>query len=142
MFYFAYGSNLNHNQMKCNRCKGCEYIKNTKLKGYNLSFCHPNKKNVFGYANVYKKKGAFVPGAIYRITKKHEKKLDMYEQFPYTYKKSFFYTNGKRVMFYIMDTCAFKKPSKRYANLVKVGYKNCNLDINYLKERLSYYNIK
>ena len=142
MLYFAYGSNLNHNQMACDRCVGCKYITNTTLKNYNLSFCHPNKKNVFGYANVFKKKGFSVPGAIWKISKKHEKKLDEYEQFPYSYKKSFFYFNREKVMFYIMETCSFKKPSKRYVNLIKEGYKNCNLDLNYLKERLSYYNIK
>ena len=44
-------------------------------------------------------------------------------------------------MFYIMDKCSFKKPSKRYVNIVKEGYKNCNLDLNYLKKRLSYYDL-
>ncbi len=128
--------------MECERCKGCKYISKAKLNDYELSFCHPNKNNIFGYANVYKKKGSFVPGAIWQISKKHEKKLDLYEQYPNTYKKSFFYYKKQKVMFYIMKTCAFRKPSKRYVNLIKAGYKNCNLDLNYLKKRLSYYKIK
>ena len=142
MLYFAYGSNLNHNQMKCIRCEGCFYIKNALLNDYHLSFCHPNKNNIFGYANVYKKKGFQVPGAIWKITKEHEKKLDEYEQFPSSYRKDYFYLGDEKIMFYIMDTCSFKKPSKRYVNLIIQGYKNCNLDLNYLKERLRYYDIE
>ena len=42
MLYFAYGSNLNHYQMKNIRCVGSEYLKATFLKDYKLSFCHSN----------------------------------------------------------------------------------------------------
>ncbi len=56
MFYFAYGSNLNHYQMKNIRCIGSKYLKTFFLKGYELSFCHPNKLNKYGYGNVVKKK--------------------------------------------------------------------------------------
>ena len=85
MFYFAYGSNLNHNQMKKMRCIGSEYIKNFFLKDHELSFCHPNNQNKFGYANVIKKNGSKTPGAIWKITKNHEevwilkKELNLYE---------------------------------------------------------------
>ena len=142
MLYFAYGSNLNHHQMQKIRCSGSIYIKNTFLNNYQLSFCHPNKDNVFGYANVHKKKGIKVPGAIWKITKKHEKILDQYEEFPNSYCKDYFYLNGEKVMFYIMDTCCFKNPSKRYVNIIKKGYEDCNLDLDYLKKTLSYYKIK
>ena len=45
MLYFAYGSNLNHNQMKNIRCFGSKYIKSFFLKDYKLIFSHPNKLN-------------------------------------------------------------------------------------------------
>ena len=142
MLYFAYGSNLNHKQMKLTRCIGSKYIQSTFLKDYQLSFCHPNQNNLYGYANVHKKKGYKVPGAIWEINKKHEITLDQYEEFPKSYRKDYFFLNGKKIMFYIMDTCSFKKPSMRYINIIKEGYKNCNLDLNFLKERLSHYNIE
>ena len=142
MLYFAYGSNLNHKQMKSIRCIGSRYIRSIFLEEYELSFCHPNKNNVFGYANVNKKKGSKVPGAIWEITKKHEEILDQYEEFPTSYRKDYFTLHGKKVMFYIMDKCSYIKPSKRYVNIVKEGYKNCNLDLNYLKERLFYFNME
>ena len=77
MLYFGYGSNLNHNQMKKKRCVGSVFVQTAYLKDHDLSFCHPNKNNVFGYANVFKKKGSKVPGAVWKISKKHEKILKL-----------------------------------------------------------------
>ena len=131
MLYFAYGSNLNHHQMKNIRCVGSKYLKTFFLKDYKLSFCHPNKLNKYGYANIVKKKGSKVPGAIWEITKKHEKLLDGYEEFPKSYQKKYFYLNGRKIMFYIMNECFIRKPSKSYINTIKEGYKNCNIDIKY-----------
>ena len=131
MLYFAYGSNLNHQQMKNIRCVGSEYLKTIFLKDYKLSFCHPNKLNKYGYANIVKKKGSKVPGAIWKITRKHEKILDRYEEFPNSYQKKYFYLSGKKIMFYIMNKCFIKKPPKSYINTIKAGYKNCNIDIKY-----------
>ena len=37
MLYFAYGSNLNHFQMK-RRCKDSIFLKKYELKGYRLTF--------------------------------------------------------------------------------------------------------
>ena len=134
MFYFAYGSNLNHHQMKNIRCKGSKYLKMFFLKDYKLLFCHPNKLNKYGYGNIVKKKGSKVPGAIWKITKKHEKILDRYEEFPQSYQKEYFYLNGKKIMFYIMNGCFVKKPPRSYLNLIKEGYKNCNIDLKYINK--------
>ena len=133
MLYFAYGSNLNHNQMKNIRCFGSNYIKSFFLKDYKLIFCHPNKLNKFGYGNIMKKKGSKVAGAIWDITKDHEKILDTYEQFPDIYKKEYFYLNGTKIMFYIMKEYFIKDPPKSYIDIINEGYKDCNIDlrINY-----------
>ena len=131
MLYFAYGSNLNHHQMKKIRCSGSEYLKYFILKNYKLIFCHPNKLNKYGYANIIKKKGSKVPGAIWKITKKHEKILDQYEEFPSSYQKKYFFWNGKKIMFYIMNKWFIKNPPVSYINTIKEGYKNCNIDIKY-----------
>ena len=133
MLYFAYGSNLNHYQMKHIRCYGASYLKAFFLKDYKLIFCHPNKLNKFGYGNIMKKKGSKVAGAIWNITKEHEKILDSYEQFPDIYKKKHFYLDGKKIMFYIMDKYFFKSPPKSYIDTINEGYKDCDIDlrINY-----------
>ena len=134
MLYFAYGSNLNHHQMKNIRCIGSKYLKTFFLKDYKLSFSHTNKLNKYGYANIVKKKGSKVPGAIWEITEQHEKILDRYEEFPKSYQKKYFYLNGKKIMFYIMDKCFIKKPPKSYINIIKKGYKNCNIDIKHINK--------
>ena len=133
ILYFAYGSNLNHHQMKNIRCFGSRYLKAFYLKDYKLIFCHPNKLNKFGYGNIIKKRGSKVVGAIWEITKEHEKILDNYEQFPNIYKKEYFYLRRKKVMFYMMDKCFIKDPPKSYINTINKGYEDCNIDlrINY-----------
>ena len=129
MLYFAYGSNLNHNQMKNIRCFGSKYLKSFFLKDYKLIFCHPIKSNKFGYGNIMKKEGSKVAGAIWDISKEHEKILDTYEQFPNTYKKKYFYLSGKKIMFYIMKEYFIKDPPKSYIDVINQGYKDCNIDL-------------
>ena len=134
MLYFAYGSNLNHHQMKNIRCIGSKYLKTIFLRNYKLSFCHPNRLNKYGYANIIKKKGSKVPGAIWKITKRHEKILDQYEEYPKSYQKKYFFWNGKKIMFYIMNKWFIKKPPENYIKTIKEGYKNCNIDIKYINK--------
>jgi len=129
IYYFAYGSNLNHHQMTKIRCIGSKYSKTFFLKDYKLIFCHPNKLNKFGYGNVIKNKESETPGAIWKITRKHEEILDRYEGFPNTYQKEYFYLNGKKIMFYIMKKYHLKNPPKSYIDTINEGYKNCNIDL-------------
>ena len=131
MLYFAYGSNLNHYQMNNIRCLGSKYLKTIFLKDYKLLFCHPNKLNKFGYANIVKKKGSKVPGAIWEITEKHEKILDRYEGFPNSYQKEYFYLGKKKIMFYIMNKYFIKIPPESYVYTIKEGYKDCNIKAKY-----------
>tara|TARA_Y100001960_G_scaffold275070_1_gene304413 strand:+ start:147 stop:530 length:384 start_codon:yes stop_codon:yes gene_type:complete len=113
------------------RCKDSKYIGCHKLKGYKLVFRHLYYGG--GVADVEKKKNSTVLGAIYKITKKDEKKLDVYEDFPKVYIKKYFKLYGRKVMFYYMP----KKtktipPSKRYLNLIIQGYKDCGYKNNYI----------
>jgi len=129
MLYFAYGSNLNHHQMKNIRCFGSKYLKSFFLKDYKMIFSHPNKLNKFGYANIVKKKGSEVAGAIWKITKDHEKILDNYEQFPNIYQKEHFYLEGKKIMFYIMNKYFVKNPPSSYIETINKGYEDCNIEL-------------
>ena len=55
------------------------------------------------------------------------------------YKKIYFYYYSKKVMTYSMvDKTPFKFPTERYLNVVKQGYKDCDLDKKYLKSALNY----
>ena len=130
MLYFAFGSNLNQKQMK-RRCKDSKYLGCYSLKNYKLVF-----RNYFlggGVADIQKDKNSTVLGAIYKISKKDEKELDVYEDYPKTYIKKYFKILGKKVMFYYMPKkTKHVPPSKRYLNLIIQGYKDCGYKNNYI----------
>ena len=128
MLYFAYGSNLNLFQMK-RRCKDSIFLKKYELKGYRLNF-----RSKYRAADIEKSKNSLVPGALFEISKSDEKKLDVYEDYPKLYKKLYFLYYNKKVMTYIMvKKTEFRYPTERYLNVVKRGYKDCKLDMKYLK---------
>ena len=132
MLYFAYGSNLNHFQMK-RRCKDSLFIKKFILKHYKLTF-----RSIYRAADIEKNLKFEVPGAIFEISKSDEKKLDLYEDYPILYKKSFFILNNKKVMFYEMvNKTLFMYPTERYFNVIKKGYKDCKLNEKYLIKALN-----
>ena len=132
MLYFAYGSNLNHFQMK-RRCKDSFFLKKYELKDYRLNF-----RSKYRAADIEKKKNSIVPGALFEISKSDEKKLDVYEDFPILYTKMYFKYFNKRVMTYLMvKKTKFRYPTERYLNIIKQGYKDCKLDKKYLIKALN-----
>ena len=132
MLYFAYGSNLNHFQMK-RRCKDSVFLKKIKLTNFKLTF-----RSKYRAADIEPKKNSIVPGALFEISKSDEKKLDVYEDYPALYKKYYFNYYGKKVMTYTMvKKSQFRFPTERYLNVVKKGYKDCKLNLKFLKQGLS-----
>ncbi len=131
MLYFAYGSNLNHFQMK-RRCKDSVFLKKFELKGYKLNF-----RSKYRAADIEKKKNSIVPGGLFEISKSDEKKLDLYEDFPVLYNKIYFKYYNQKVMTYIMNKKTyFRYPTEKYLNVIKQGYKDCGLDKSYLIKTL------
>ena len=123
MLYFAYGSNLNHFQMK-RRCKDSVFLKKLNLKNFRLTF-----RSKYRAADIEPKKNSIAQGALFQISKSDEKKLDIYEDYPILYKKYYFNHYGKKVMTYTMTKkTSFTFPTERYLNIVKRGYKDCGLD--------------
>jgi gamma-glutamylcyclotransferase (GGCT)/AIG2-like uncharacterized protein YtfP len=121
MLYFAYGSNLNHFQMK-RRCKDSIFLKKINLKDFRLTF-----RNM--YADIEHKKNSIVQGALFEISKIDEKKLDIYEDYPIMYKKYFFTYYKKEVMTYRMvSKTKFTYPTELYLNIIKKGYDDCNIN--------------
>ena len=131
MLYFAYGSNLNHFQMK-RRCKDSVFLRKITLKNFKLTF-----RSKYRAADIERKKNSIVPGGLFEISKNDEKKLDVYEDYPNLYKKYYFYYYKKKIMTYTMvKKSPFRFPTKRYLSVVKKGYKDCRLDIRYLNKAL------
>ena len=131
IYYFAYGSNLHHLQMK-RRCPNCRFIKKIILHNYNLTF-----RSKYGAADIEKKMGKKVYGALYIISKSAEKKLDVYEEFPSLYKKMYFKYQDKKVMTYIMTKkTKIVPPTNKYLDTIKQGYKDCKLNLKSLNAAL------
>ena len=129
MFYFAYGSNLHHFQMK-KRCKDSIFLKKINLRNFRLTF-----RNMYADIEFHKKTN--VQGALFKISKIDENKLDVYEDYPIVYKKYYFTYYGKKIMTYTMvKKTLFTYPTKRYLDIIKKGYKDCNLDNHILKKAL------
>ena len=131
MLYFAYGSNLHHQQMK-RRCKDSRFIKKIILKNYMLAF-----RGKYGVADIEKKKGNKVHGALYYISQTDNKRLDIYEEYPKEYTKMFFKLNKQKIMTYIMPKKTKNvTPTKRYLDIIKQGYKDCKLNLKSLNDAL------
>ena len=128
--YLAYGSNLNHQQM-AERCPNASYLGNTMLKDWRLVF-----KSV---ATIEKDLGKYVPVGVFQITDECEKALDIYEDYPRLYDKKeldvILDSTQVTAMTYIMvGKFGISPPSRKYFNVICEGYKNCNLNPDFLLE--------
>ena len=135
--YAAYGSNLNHAQMR-ERCPEAKYLGSAMLKNQNLLFCgQPNHS----FATIKTMEGKEVPIGLWEISARDEKSLDRYEGYPHFYHKTVLPVtlDGEEVhaMVYIMDLAMpAGLPSVMYYDIVEKGYRDCGLDTAYLKEAL------
>ena len=131
VYYFAYGSNLHRLQMK-RRCPNCRFVKKIILHNYSLTF-----RSKYGAADIEKKIGTKVYGAMYLISKVAERKLDVYEEYPTLYKKMYFKYKNKKIMTYTMvRKSKLMPPTTKYLNIIKQGYKDCKLSMKSLNVAL------
>lgn len=83
-YYFAYGSNMNLDQME-HRCPDAEVVGRAVLKDYRLVF--RGNRNGNGVASVVPDSGKEVQGLLWKITPRCEQSLDFYEGYPRLYGK-------------------------------------------------------
>lgn len=78
--YFAYGSNINLEQME-HRCPDAQVVGPVTLKDYELQF------RGYGFATIAPKKGSVVHGLMWKLPPTSEQTLDHYEGYPHHYSK-------------------------------------------------------
>jgi len=135
--YFAYGSNLNLDQMGY-RCPDAKVVGPVTLENYELLFR--------GVATIAPKEGSVVHGLIWEITPQCEQALNHYEGFP-----SFYYKedvtvrtpSGEQVtaMAYIMTEWYGDKPSlpsSTYYNGIRQGFIQNGLPLESLEQALEH----
>lgn len=135
--YAAYGSNLNHAQMR-GRCPDAKYLGSAMLQNQNLLFCGQPDHS---FATIESMEGKEVPIGLWEISARDEKALDRYEGYPNFYHKTVLPAafDGEEVhaMVYIMDLAMpAGLPSAMYYDIVEQGYRDCELDPAYLQAAL------
>ena len=141
MFYLAYGSNLNVEQMEY-RCPGAVPVGTAVLDGYRLMF----KGSLTGaYLTIEPEEGCSVPVAVWRVTTADIAALDRYEGYPTFYYKKFnlnvFCSDGHRhkSFVYIMhEDRPLGVPSGFYVKTCLEGYRHFGFDENVLFEAINY----
>ena len=139
--YFAYGSNINLEQMAY-RCPNANVVGPATLEGYELTF--RGRTDGSGVANIEPKQGAAVHGLLWRITPECEAALDRYEGAPrlYVQQDVTVHDNSGReytVMAYVM-TDLFREPampSPFYFDGIRDGFRQNGMDEKPLLEAIT-----
>ena len=133
VYYLAYGSNLNENQMKY-RCPNAVKIGTLVLDDYELEFRL--------YLTIVPKKGAQVPIGVWLVDKYDERRLDAYEGYPTFYRKEYIEIEvgdkKEQALIYIMnDVRKVAPPIRQYMITCLEGYRDFGLDAAYLEKALN-----
>lgn len=135
--YFAYGSNINLDQMAF-RCPAAEVVSPVTLNGYRLLFR--------GVATIVPDPVAQVKGLLWKLTPECERALDHYEGYPVLYEKqnvSVMDKAGKEYasMVYIMTRSLDRPPQypypSYYAGIVR-GYEQNGIPRKTLNEAMDH----
>lgn len=123
MLYFAYGSNLNKFQME-RRCPDSIPIAKVRLRNYKLVF---NR-----VADIIESNGDIVEGAIYDVSARDIRNLNVYEGYPRLYTKVDVIVeddSGKiyKAFAYVMVEKGITPPNKHYFGIIAEGYRDWNL---------------
>ncbi|MBC7171468.1 MAG: gamma-glutamylcyclotransferase [Polyangiaceae bacterium] len=86
MLYFAYGSNLDHDQMRA-RCAGAEPVARAVLPNHALAFGGFSHRWGGAVASVVRAKGVCVEGLLYEVGDMDLRALDRFEGHPFAYER-------------------------------------------------------
>ena len=132
--YFAYGSNINLDQMAY-RCPDAKVVGPVTLEGYELLF------RGSGVATIGPKEGGIIHGLLWRITPQCERSLDRYEGHPYLYGKETVTVKNARgrtftVMAYVMTERYLIPaiPPEAYYAGIEEGYRQNGLPVERLRD--------
>jgi gamma-glutamylcyclotransferase (GGCT)/AIG2-like uncharacterized protein YtfP len=130
MYYFAYGSNLSHEQMR-KRCPDAQPKLTATLPDHKLIFAGrsqtwPNG----GVASIKPSRREEVVGAVYEISVKCLKALDRWEGWPtvYEHKRVTVFTESgdplEAITYVRVMQSDERRPSREYLDTIREGYKD------------------
>ena len=134
MLYFAYGSNLDEDQMR-KRCPHATAEHRARLREHELAFGGSSKTRGGAVANVLQSFGHEVPGLLYTIDEADLERLDRFEGAPTTYQRVervVLDEHGKerRAQVYLKYEVDFERgaPSSAYLEVMKRAYARLSFD--------------
>lgn len=136
MYYFAYGSNINLEQMKY-RCPNSHVVGRGNILDYKLVFNF--------HADIIPCKNDYTPVLIWEIDKMDWLNLDRYEGYPKYYEKKIVRgetESGEIIqgIVYVMaeDRKGFDLPSRDYFRTIKIGYLENDMNLDELWRGVQY----
>ncbi len=129
MYYFAYASNLNREQM-AKRCSDAKPKFAATLPNYKIIFTGYFRTREGATATIVSSKGNVVKGAVYEIPESGILKLDKYEDVPATYRRQnvIVWTEGgeriEAVTYIKIKQEEEDKPSPKYLAVIQQGYRD------------------
>jgi gamma-glutamylcyclotransferase (GGCT)/AIG2-like uncharacterized protein YtfP len=135
LYYFAYGSNMNWEQMK-RRCPSTQFVCVASLKDYRFAIARHSRLRNCGTANIFADSGSEVWGIVYDVSEHDLIILDGFED-GYRREKLFVRASGNgqssvEVLVYIAekeDTVPF--PNPEYKRLIIDGARHWNIPESY-----------
>lgn len=124
--YFAYGSNLDAEQMR-RRCPGAAFVQKARLEGHTLNFVGHSANWGGPVATIRKHRGHTVPGVIYSLSRSDLARLDGFEGCPFVYERrvvSVRTRSGMRKVLVYVHTSTERgsRPSDKYLGVIYGAY--------------------
>lgn len=145
MNYFAYGSNMDQDQMR-ERCPNSILIRKAVLKNYKLDFLEYSPRWQGGCADVIPDNKSEVWGLLYEVSKSDIQELDKFEGNPDFYRR---YTmqveldgiETEAEVYTLVTKKSFIKPTLRYFNIITDTARLYGFPSNY-QNRLKQFSVK
>ena len=140
MYYLAYGSNMNHKQMK-KRCPSSNFVRKVYLEGYRFVYDGYSCTWKGTVANVIESSGGIVRGGLFEISDDNLSALDCYEGYPNSYDRKEIEVKDEegdtyKAWIYFRTGKVISKPCEHYHKIVIQGAKDCNLPEQYIRNNL------
>lgn len=121
---FAYGSNINHHQMK-SRCPSARFLGVRRLNGFRLDFVGYSRGWGGGVATIKSCKGATTEGVAWEVSQADLHELDRHEGVPYCYQRiTGIQPHTREVLeIYIHSGSYQNAPSPSYVAMIVEGMK-------------------
>jgi gamma-glutamylcyclotransferase (GGCT)/AIG2-like uncharacterized protein YtfP len=136
LYYFAYGSNMNWEQMQ-RRCPSARFVCTASLPDFRFAIARHSRLRNCGTANIFAERGSEVWGIVYDVSEPDLAILDGFED-GYRREKLFVRAGGDRqnmleVLVYIAKKeDAVPLPNPEYKQLIIEGARHWNIPESYL----------